>query len=333
MFKYTDWPKPIKYGLELFLLVLTLLRGIDLLAIISIFGSLAFIISGIISLFRKSDRRKSIGTIALGAVLLFGSYTRLEAMSAEQEAEQLRIEQAEAVEQRLAEEKRLEELEKAKERERLEEQRQLKEKVVSAIEKVEEEPTRSNYDRAVKLLNSLEEEDEKLSVRLVEVELSVNEYEEKLAGLLEIIDKAETDKERSTYEEAYKLAAVLPVRNISADKRLRVLNEEITELEEEKRIAEEKAAQEKKEAEEKAERERAEQKKTTEKKVVEKKQSQKQDSPPADNVTKTVYIAPQSGTKYHFSPNCRGLNNANSVKEISLSDAKSQGYDLCGFEK
>lgn len=45
-----------------------------------------------------------------------------------------------------------------------------------------------------------------------------------------------------------------------------------------------------------------------------------------------VYIAPNSGTKYHFHAGCRGLNNANSVAEITLTDAQNQGYTLCGWE-
>ena len=35
----------------------------------------------------------------------------------------------------------------------------------------------------------------------------------------------------------------------------------------------------------------------------------------------TVYIAPQSGTKYHYNSNCRGLNRANSISPMIESDA------------
>jgi len=48
--------------------------------------------------------------------------------------------------------------------------------------------------------------------------------------------------------------------------------------------------------------------------------------------TKSVYIAPYSGTKYHFNKKCRGLSHANSIKSVSLSTAKNQGYTLCGWE-
>lgn len=46
----------------------------------------------------------------------------------------------------------------------------------------------------------------------------------------------------------------------------------------------------------------------------------------------TVYVAPQSGTKYHFSSTCRGLKQASSVVEMSLTEAQNQGYTLCGWE-
>ena len=46
----------------------------------------------------------------------------------------------------------------------------------------------------------------------------------------------------------------------------------------------------------------------------------------------TVYIAPNSGRKYHNDPNCRGLSRANSVIPMSLADAQAQGYTLCGWE-
>ncbi len=45
-----------------------------------------------------------------------------------------------------------------------------------------------------------------------------------------------------------------------------------------------------------------------------------------------VYIAPDSGTKYHYSSSCRGLSNANSIVEMTESEAQAQGYGLCGWE-
>lgn len=49
-------------------------------------------------------------------------------------------------------------------------------------------------------------------------------------------------------------------------------------------------------------------------------------------IGKTVYIAPKSGKKYHFDPHCRGLKNAHSVSSMTENQAKSAGYNLCGWE-
>lgn len=48
--------------------------------------------------------------------------------------------------------------------------------------------------------------------------------------------------------------------------------------------------------------------------------------------SRTVYVAPQSGKKYHFSANCRGLSNANSIVSMTEQEAIAQGYTLCGWE-
>lgn len=46
-----------------------------------------------------------------------------------------------------------------------------------------------------------------------------------------------------------------------------------------------------------------------------------------------VWIAPNSGSKYHYDQNCRGLRRANgNIQQISEQQAKSEGYTLCGFE-
>ena len=49
---------------------------------------------------------------------------------------------------------------------------------------------------------------------------------------------------------------------------------------------------------------------------------------PATPQGETVYIT-QTGTKYHYNPNCRGLNHSNGTTTISLSDAISRNYTLC----
>ena len=44
----------------------------------------------------------------------------------------------------------------------------------------------------------------------------------------------------------------------------------------------------------------------------------------------TVYTT-ATGSKYHFSRSCRGLNNAKNVYETSLTDAKSRGLTACSI--
>ena len=43
----------------------------------------------------------------------------------------------------------------------------------------------------------------------------------------------------------------------------------------------------------------------------------------------TVYIAPYHGKKYHRSPSCRGLNNADATQPISIEQARARGYTPC----
>lgn len=45
-----------------------------------------------------------------------------------------------------------------------------------------------------------------------------------------------------------------------------------------------------------------------------------------------VWVAPQSGRRYHFDPTCRGLRRANGTVQMTLQEAQAQGYTLCGYE-
>lgn len=51
-----------------------------------------------------------------------------------------------------------------------------------------------------------------------------------------------------------------------------------------------------------------------------------------DEAQRMVYVAPYSGQRYHFNENCRGLRTANYVSELTLEQAISSGYTLCGYE-
>lgn len=72
--------------------------------------------------------------------------------------------------------------------------------------------------------------------------------------------------------------------------------------------------------------------KTTTKPVVKKATTPKKTVAPNNGDTRTVYIAPESGRKYHFDRNCRGLTNADRVVTMTLGEARAEGYTLCGWE-
>lgn len=350
MFKHSSWSNFIKFGITAFFSLVLFIGGVDLFTILFFLGSLISIGLAAISFFRKSSKRKSVGLLITGVILFAFSAQALEA----QEAERDRIEQIEiemqAEKDRIAEEKKQEEIAKKEEQKRIEEEEKLKEEIVLALEKVEKEPTKANYDEVVLLLRKLNNEDTKLTERLEKLKPAVDEYEEELEVAGEALKKAQTEKNWDTYDHAYELIAALSIPNSRLTRQLETLDKEITKIEEEKKIAEEKAEKERLAAEEEerkaaeeAERKAAEEaaQQAAEQTSQQSQQSNQQSvpptepvapEPPTDNVGTVVYIAPQSGTKYHYSPSCRGLNNANSVVEIDLNEAINQGYDLCGWE-
>ena len=63
------------------------------------------------------------------------------------------------------------------------------------------------------------------------------------------------------------------------------------------------------------------------------KRKQKKRKAIAKRNVRKVYIAPNSGRRYHFNPNCRGLRRAHgNITKISLKRASNQGYTLCKWE-
>src|SRR5699024_74949 len=340
-FKYTDWPKFIKLGIIGIFTLVTLIEGVGTWVPPILLTSVVIAIMGIYQIVRNKNKKQSIGLITLGIILFSFSNLHIAA----QEAEQTRIEQqkveAQAEKERLAEEKKQQEIARKKEQERIEAEKKLKEQLIEAIEKAEDEPTKSNYDKAIALLDQLNDKDERLVERLEKVKPTVDAYEEELKLAKEAVKKAEKELNRETYNKAYKLVVTLSIPDSRLDRQLEELSEELTKIEEEEKLAKEKE-EEKRIAAEKAEEERVaaekaaqekEQQQAAQKSQVQSNESSNQHVTPVDNVEQVVYIAPQSGTKYHFSAGCRGLNRANSIQEMSLSEAQSRGYDLCGWEK
>ena len=71
---------------------------------------------------------------------------------------------------------------------------------------------------------------------------------------------------------------------------------------------------------------------TRKRKPVAKRKQKKRKGVTKRNIRK-VYIAPNSGRRYHFNPSCRGLRRAHgNITKISLKKAINQGYTLCKWE-
>lgn len=89
-------------------------------------------------------------------------------------------------------------------------------------------------------MSSLDDANDDLISRLDDTRPAVGEY--KIAK--EAVEEAKTEKDRSTYDEAHELVAALSVSNKRLTQRLDSLDTEITEIEEEERLAAEKVAEE-----------------------------------------------------------------------------------------
>ena len=76
-----------------------------------------------------------------------------------------------------------------------------------------------------------------------------------------------------------------------------------------------------------------EKKVTVKRRKATRKRKQKKRKAIAKRNVRKVYIAPNSGRRYHFNPNCRGLRRAHgNITKISLKRASNQGYTLCKWE-
>ena len=340
--------KKVVLGIVLGLfLLLVIASGVFLegVYLIGVFTILVGLVRLVYTLIRRRDKRKAIGILFAGVIMFafaneYGDFdsespiVEVKPSPAEQE-----IEAKEKAEQ-LALQKEQEEQEKKEEAEK--QARQLKD-IESALELAESEPTRENYDKAFTLISSLTQENESFADRLTKIEETVKIEEEKILAVEAALEKAEQEETRAAVEEAEVLTAGLVVQNDALNSRLQQTK---TVVEEQERVAEEeRKAEEERQAEiaaQKAEEERQaliasekkEEEKQAAKKSEESKAAQKSQAQPkqSEKISNVVYVAPDSGTKYHYSANCRGLNNANSVVEMSLNSAQAQGYDLCGWE-
>lgn len=342
MFKHSDWPTKAKIAISIFFLFISVGVAAIMGELMYLTGFILFII-GIYTFIKKKDKKKSLILLALGTLLFTTTATVNYQIGQAEERERIAIELEEKKEaERLLQVKHEQEIaaKAAKaEQKRIEQEKKLKaqqetnQRAVEAIEKAEKEPSKENYDLAFQALNKLDKEESDLISRLDKIKPVMEKYEEEKVAILTAIEKAEGDKTRTSYNEAHGLVAAVTFSNSSFTNRLSKLDTEI------KVIEKEKAAEEKKEserieaarvaaeaesvrieAEAEAARIAAEEAAVI---VIESEEQQ---------IANAVYIAPESGTKYHYSSNCRGLSNANSIVEMDLYAAQSQGYELCGWE-
>ena len=339
MFKHSDWPTKAKIAISIFFLFISVGVAAIMGELMYLTGFILFII-GIYTFIKKKDKKKSLILLALGTLLFTTTATVNYQIGQAEERERIAIELEEKKEaERLLQVKHEQEIAAKAEQKRIEQEKKLKaqqetnQRAVEAIEKAEKEPSKENYDLAFQALNKLDKEESDLTSRLDKIKPVMEKYEEEKVAILTAIEKAEGDKTRTSYNEAHGLVAALTFSNSSFTNRLSKLDTEI------KVIEKEKAAEEKKEserieaarvaaeaesvrieAEAEAARIAAEEAAVI---VIESEEQQ---------IANAVYIAPESGTKYHYSSNCRGLSNANSIVEMDLYAAQSQGYELCGWE-
>nr|WP_255309323.1 hypothetical protein [Carnobacterium divergens] len=166
---------------------------------------------------------------------------------------------------------------------------------------------------------------------------------EQLEAAVKAVELAEATPTRENYDKANTLVASLSQKNKGLSDRLTTVNSAIlaSEKAEADRLAAEKKAEEDRLAAEKAEAERvaneqkeaarvaAEQAQLAEANRIANEQAQAAQAAQTP-VGNTVYVT-NTGHRYHASPNCRGLNNANSTRSATLEEAQNRGLTPCKF--
>lgn len=131
------------------------------------------------------------------------------------------------------------------------------------------------------------------------------------------IKNAEANPTRDTLNQANAAYEAIPLDKRPSAHQERIAQVHTTVETKEAQEAARKAEEEKKKAEEAA---RLEQQRLAEQQAAQQQNQQ------------MVWIAPQSGRRYHFDPTCRGLRRANSTVQMTLQEAQAQGYTHCGYE-
>lgn len=287
MYKESNWSNKIKYTITALFILLDIIwisaGGLSIaLLMSSFFIFLIGLISLIMNLFKKQNKRASIVLVVAGLFLfMFSSYQVSGEMAlAEQQEQELLIKEEEEKQQKILEEAFLavEEAEKDKNRETYLEAKKIVGKIDNksteladlnkrlevidqyltkeekfeeaklALEKAEKDKTERNYKAAESLMDHIDLEGTDFEERLALVREFIDTENEKKEELIAALEDAEKKKDRESYEKAYALLAGLAVSDKKLENRLSKLEKEIS-VEEKRLAAEEKKAQAKAEKE------------------------------------------------------------------------------------
>ena len=195
-----------------------------------------------------------------------------------------------------------------------------------AVERTLSWPSRSNLTTATKLVGKITNPPKELAKKLSAAEEKVVQEENNIKLAEEAILQAENTLTQESYENAKTLLAVVITSKPDFSTRLATVESSVAAAQAEAdRVAAEQAAA----AQAEADRVAAEQAAAAQAEADRVAAEQAAAAQPTESV---VYIAPQSGTKYHYDSTCRGLKTANSIISMTVSEAQSQGYTLCGYE-
>ncbi|MEY8446463.1 hypothetical protein AALA44_09965 [Enterococcus ratti] len=175
--------------------------------------------------------------------------------------------------------------------------RQAKEKVKQEKEAKRQAKEKVKQEKEAKRRAKEKAKQEKEAKRQAEIN-------QKIVEATAVLEKAESTLTRENYYAAAALIQALPNKDSNLASRLATVDTtiKVNEAAEAKRVAQKQQAAE---------------------------SAQSNSQVQVQNNEQIVYVAPAHGKKYHFNPNCSGLNNADSVAALTLQEAQIQGYTAC----
>ncbi|OJG77945.1 hypothetical protein [Enterococcus ratti] len=175
--------------------------------------------------------------------------------------------------------------------------RQAKEKVKQEKEEKRQAKEKVKQEKEAKRRAKEKAKQEKEAKRQAEIN-------QKIVEATAVLEKAESTLTRENYYAAAALIQALPNKDSNLASRLATVDAtiKVNEAAEAKRVAQKQQAAE---------------------------SAQSNSQVQVQNNEQIVYVAPAHGKKYHFNPNCSGLNNADSVAALTLQEAQIQGYTAC----